>query len=388
MYLIGIDISKYKHNCFIATNAGVQIKEFVFTNSFEGFMDFLKVIQSLDQTQDIRIGLESTGHYGTNLKQFITASSYTFFEFNPYLTHKFSKALTLRRTKTDKVDAKTISRMLATVDYKALHNRVYHINELKQLVRYRDKRLEERSKTLVTLTNLLDIVFPEFKPFFNNRLGKGAFLILKRYKTKETIAKLKLRNYQSLKDKTSCRLTYPKFVRLVDLAKTSVGLSLAVHNSLILTTIGHYEFLDKTLKTLDEQIKSLFLELDSKLLSIPGLGIIAAANILAEIGDIKNFSRPAKLIAFAGFDVSIKQSGLVEHHGKIVKRGSSLLRKSIWLYAFSSLRLIPKMHDYYKIKKDKGKHHKVALTHVCRKLIRIIFHLESNQVDFNHSLLK
>lgn len=166
MYLIRIDISKYNHDCFIATKAGIQVKAFSFDNNRLGFDLFLEVLKSLDQSKEIRIGLESTGHYGSNLKQFIMSNSYTYLEFNPYLTHMFSKALSLRKTKTDKVDAKTISSMLGSVDYKTLHTRFYHINELKQLVRYRHVQMVNRSKTLIELTNILHRIFREYKPFF------------------------------------------------------------------------------------------------------------------------------------------------------------------------------------------------------------------------------
>ena len=153
-YNIGVDLSKFKHNVFIVTSDGIKVKEFIFDNNSAGFKEFLNVLKSLDQSYEIRIGLEATGHYGNNLKHFILASGYTYLEFNSYRVHLFSQASTLRKTKTDKIDAQLISRMLGSVDHKNLHTRFYHINELKSLVRHRDKLIEERSKCLVTLTNL------------------------------------------------------------------------------------------------------------------------------------------------------------------------------------------------------------------------------------------
>jgi len=388
MYLVGIDISKYKHNCFIATKTGVQLKEFVFENNLEGFKMFHQSLFELDQSQEIRIGLESTGHYGTNLKQFITASGYTYLEFNPYLTHQFSKAMSLRKTKTDKVDAKTISNMLGSVDYKTLHTQFYHNNELKQLVRDHDDILTNRSKTLVKLTNLLDISYPEFKPFFNNRLGSTAFFILKKYKSAQRISKLAMKDYEVLKSKSKGKFTYSKFSRLKSLAKDTIGVQSEIYVKRIQMLIRDYEYFDQSLEGLDQEIINLFGEVKTKLTSIPGLGIIQAATIYAEIGDIHLFSNPQKLIAYVGFDVSISQSGMSEHYGKIVKRGSPLLRKSIWTYALPSLRFIPVLHDYYHTKKSEGKHHKVALTHVCRKLIRMIYHIKYNQIDFDDKEIK
>ncbi len=388
MYLVGIDISKYKHNCFIATKSGVPLKEFVFENDSEGFKLFHKVLSELNQDQEIRIGLESTGHYGTNLKQFIVASGYTYLEFNPYLTHQFSKAMSLRRTKTDKVDAKTISNMLGSVDYKTLHTQFYHISELKQLVRDRDDILTNRSKTLVKLTNLLDIIFPEFKPFFSNKLGVTARFILKKYKSPTRISKFVMQDYECLRTVSNGRLTYPKFSRLKSLAKDTIGVQSEIYNKRMQALIGAYEYFDKSLDEIDQDIIDLFSAAKTKLRTIPGLGIIQAATIYAEIGDIHLFSNPQKLIAYVGFDVSINQSGMSEHRGRIVKRGSPLLRKAIWIYALPSLRFIPTLNDYYHKKKAEGKHHKVALTHVCRKLIRMIYHIEYNQIDFNHTQIK
>ena len=189
MYLVGVDIAKYRHQCFIATEAGEVIKEFSFDNNSNGFNVFLKVLQSLDQSQDIKIGLEATGHYGNTLKQFICAKGYTFVEFNPYLAKQFFKSTTIRKTKTDKVDARLLSSMLASVDYKALHTKSYHINELKSLTRARDSLISARSKYLVQITNALDIVFPEYKPFFNDKLGKTALFILFKHNSKHKISR-------------------------------------------------------------------------------------------------------------------------------------------------------------------------------------------------------
>lgn len=387
MYHVGIDISKFKHNCFIATDAGVKVKEFVFDNSRSGFIELKDSLKSLGKPQEIKIGFESTGHYGTNLKSYLSNLGYTYVELNAYLTHLFSKALTLRKTKTDKVDAKVISSMLGSVDYETLHTPFYHMNDLKELVRQRNVYLGSRSKELVKLTNLLDKAFPEFKPFFNKRLGAGALFILKRFKTKSRIAKMTMSDYDLIRSKTKGTMTYPKFNRLKQLAQDSIGVSSKVFDLLIQTSIEQFENLTDILKSIDSEIITLFNQTESKLLTIPGLGIITAATIYAEVGDIKNFSNPSKLIAFSGFDVRIIQSGTQEHYGKLVKHGSSLLRSALWSYALPAIRFIPTFNDYYHKKRAQGKHHKVILSHICRKLVRMIYHMEYHNVsfDFNQS---
>lgn len=388
MFHVGIDISKFKHDCFIATNAGVKMSSFTFKNDHEGFQTLKSELESLGDSTQIKIGFESTGHYGINLKSFLSNLGYTYLEFNPQLTSKFSRATSLRKTKTDKIDAKLIASMLGHFDYKSLHTSFYHENDLKELVRLRDYYLESRSKELVKLTNALDKVFPEFKPFFNNSFGKTPLYILKRYKTKDKIANLNNSHYETLRKMSMGKFSYPKFSKLRYLAKTSIGVSSKIYELIIPMIIDNYYHLTNLIDQLDEQIIILYNQTDSLIHTIPGIGIITAASIYAEIGNINRFTNSGQIIAYAGLDVSVSQSGLKEHRGQIVRRGSALLRKKLFNYSFLSLRFIPQFHDYYHKKKSLGKHHKVVLTHLCRKLIRIIFHIESNKASFDINKVK
>lgn len=194
--------------------------------------------------------------------------------------------MSLRRTKTDKVDAKTISNMLAFIDYKTLHTKFYHINELKLLVKDRDVILTNRSKTLVKLTNALDIVFPEFKPFFKYRLGVTVLFILKKYKTTIRISKFTMIDYECLRTKSKGSLTYPKFSRLKSLAKDTVGFNSDVYKKRIQMLIRDYHCFDQFLNEIDQDMIKLFSEAQSKLMTIPELGIIQTATIYAEIENI------------------------------------------------------------------------------------------------------
>ena len=167
MYYVGIDISKYKHDCFIQNENGEVIyNTFTFSNNKEGFTLLLERLKSLDQSQKIKIGLEATGHYGDNLKPFLEQNGYDFMEINPLLISNFISANSLRRTKTDKADSQSISLYLMTVEYKPYPVKSYHIQALKSLTRTRENLIKERSKYLIRITNVLDKIFPEFKPFF------------------------------------------------------------------------------------------------------------------------------------------------------------------------------------------------------------------------------
>ena len=179
MYFVGIDISKYKHDCFITTETGEIIEENLsFQNTNEGFIQLLNLLKSLDNSQEIRIGFEATGHYGMNLKLFLEKNNYSFMEFNPALVKKFISGQTLRKTKTDKKDAFQITRYLMSVEYKPHPKQFYHKYSLKSLSRMREKLVKQRSYYEVQLTNILDLIFPEFKPFFNGDFTATSLFIL------------------------------------------------------------------------------------------------------------------------------------------------------------------------------------------------------------------
>ena len=122
------------------------------------------------------------------------------------------------------------------------------------------------------------------------------------------------------------------------------------------------------------------------MLSIPGLGEISAATILSEYGDIKNFSSPNKMLAFAGLEPSVIESGTLQSNGKMVKHGSGHLRYSIMNVSMTILRYSSTFYDYYLKKRSEGKSHRVALTHVAKKLVRIIYKLESENITFNSNI--
>jgi len=283
MYLIGIDISKYKHDCFIATEAGEIIKDsFSFDNDAKGFGQLLEVLRTLDPSQTKRIGLEATGHYGYNLKVFLDRNGFDFMEFNPYKVKKLSTAHSLRKTKTDKVDARLLSMILLSVDYRVYPVKSYHIQELKSLTRYHKELVKKRSKELVILTNTLDFMFPEFKSFFKNRFSQTAYFILEHYRTPDKIARMSFHNYEKLHDISRGRLSYAKFLRLKELAKNTVGSSSNLLVFEMESCIRLIRTINEEIKSLESLLKSWIDKLNSPIFSIKGVGFISALSLIAE----------------------------------------------------------------------------------------------------------
>lgn len=389
-YYIGLDLAKYKHDCFIMDGNGEVIKDsFSFPNKVEGFNTLLNVLNSLDPSQEKRIGLEATGHYGSNIKIFLEKNNFSYMEFNPILISRFSKATTLRKTKTDKIDARVIASYLYTVNYIPNPNKSYHIDNLKSLCRNRDKLVKIRSNYLVKITNILDLVFPEFKPFFKSNLKSStALYILEKYSVPSKICNMNIDSYNKMKSKLRKTISYAKFLELKELAKNTVG-----NEDQILTfELNMYLELFKELDSKISDIESLILEeyknTNSHIASIPGIGLISAAGIFSEIDNISKFSNPNQLVAFAGLDCSRYQSGESDYTGHMVKHGSSYLRQYLMNVAETSIVHNPLLYDYYRKKRDSGKAHRVALSHVAKRLIRIIFSLEKNNCDFDSSKLR
>ena len=210
--------------------------------------------------------------------------------------------------------------------------------------------------------------------------------ILEKYKNTEHIALM--RDFDSLRKISHGKFSYAKFAKLKELAKNSVGHHDNNSDLLISTYVSIINNFNDKIDPIDKQISTIIKELNPRMLSIPGLGEISAATILSEYGDISNFSSSNKMLAFAGLEPSIIQSGTIVHNGKMVKHGSGHLRYSLMNISLTILKFSPTFYDYYLKKRSEGKCHRVALSHVCKKLIRVIYSLEKYNMDFNPSLLK
>lgn len=386
IYFVGIDISKYKHNfCIIANTGEVIVENSSFKNNKKGFQSLLDQLKPYNKS-DVRIAFEATGHYSLNLELYLINQGFSFIKMNPLVIHQFLKARSLRRTKTDKADSLTIASYLTSVPYKPNSYLLYNIYTLKSLCRSREQLIKERSKFQVLLTNELDKTFPELKPFFNNNVSTTLLYILEKYKNTEHISLM--RDYESLRKISYGKFTYAKFAKLKELAKNSIGHHDSNTDLLIYTYVSIINNFNEKIDPIEKQISTIIKELNPKMLTIPGLGEISAATILSEYGDIKKFSSPSKMLAFAGLEPSVIESGTLQFNGKMVKHGSGHLRYSIMNIAMMILRYSPTFYDYYLKKRSEGKCHRVALSHVSKKLIRVIYSLEKYNNDFNPSLLK
>lgn len=389
MYFVGIDISKYKHDCCIINAADQSIvAKFTIQNDQDGFCQLLTSLQALSTPENIRIGFESTAHYALNLELFLEKASHSFMEINPVLISEYKKSTSLRRTKTDSIDCESIARWLMTVEYKPHSKGFYHAYSLKSLTRLRDRLIRQRSFYLVKITNVLDHTFPEFKPFFREHFSKTALYLLENYGTAEKMAHMNSASYDNLRRISHGKFSPQKFLELKNLAANTVGVNNSIFDTELNCLLTLYKDVADQVAVLEKQIKELIEEVHPHYMSIPGVGPISAAIIYAEYGDISNFSSPAQMLAFAGLEPGINDSGTESHKGRMVKRGSSQLRYVLMNCALPLIRFDMTFAAYYAKKRTEGKPHRIAMSHVAKKLVRVIFALERQNTDFKSQALR
>ena len=385
MVYIGIDIAKFKHFASVVSSDGkVIVKPFPFENSRQGFM---KLVEEIENFQDCLIGLESTGHYAENLIQFLYERHYSIAVINPIQTDSLRDS-NIRKTKTDKIDTMLIVQCLMLKKYSLVSSKNIDLIKLRRLSRFRLEMVQQQTRIKTQLTACLDIVFPELVRFFKGNLHlKAAYALLEKYSSAKTIRSARIDGLTNLLYNNSHgRYSQERAIELKNLAKESVGLDNPAIELQIQCLIKQLRLYQKQIKDIDIGIMTLMEIINSPILTIPGVGYILSAMIISEIDDIKKFSNPSKLLAFSGLDPVVKQSGNFQaEHMKISKRGSTYLRYAIYRVAFLIIYNNETFHNYYISKRAQGKTHRVALGHVCNKLVRVIFKILTDETPFNLS---
>jgi len=374
MFFIGIDAAKDKHDCSVLSSEDGTLDNFTFTNSREGFTNFLEQIQKLCGNSKTKVGLESTGHYSANLLSFLNAQGFEVVVFNPLSVSRQRAAASLRRTKTDKNDSRYIAQMLMAANSLPYQKQSYHISALKSLTRARFRLVKEIQPLKNRYRRLIHIVFPELQGFFCKIDLPAVLNLLQVFPTAKDIANANIVTLTNILSKASHgRFKRDRAEKLKALAKTSIGIHNIGDAIELKLTAQRIQFMDTQKDQFDNEIKSVMLDLNSPITSVPGIGFTLGAIILAELGD-RNFATPAKMLAFAGCEPSTYQSGnYTAARTPMVKHGSRYLRNALFLAAKAARLHSPSFAAYISRKKSQGKHEYVALCHAIKKLVRIIF---------------
>lgn len=201
MICVGIDVAKDKHDCFILSSEGEVLADvFTIPNNAEGFDTLLQTIHRCARPEDkIKVGLEATGHYSYNILGFLLDKGLHTFVINPLHTNLYRKSLSLRKTKTDRVDARTIAAMLMSdVDLKSYTDTAYHNEELKSLTRYRFDKVKERAKLKQSVSRLVTILFPELEKLVPTLHMASVYALLSEFPGAKQIARAHLTHLKAL----------------------------------------------------------------------------------------------------------------------------------------------------------------------------------------------
>ncbi|CAM1379322.1 IS110-like element ISFnu4 family transposase [Fusobacterium nucleatum] len=391
MFLLGIDIAKLNHvaSCIDSSTNEIVFSNFKFKNDFKGFSTLLDKIKTFD-TKNLIIGLESTSHYGENLINFLFKQHFKVALINPLQTSHLRKA-NIRDAKNDNLDSLNIAKSLIFAKLNFISEKNINCFYLKKLTRFRSSLIKQRSKAKIQLTSLLDLLFPELQYLFKSKIhSKAIYSLLKKYPSTEEIAALKDDEISNLLYASSKgHFKKEKSIELKSLAKTTVGIkdtSISLH---VIQLIELIELYDKQIKDIVTKIADTVDKLDTKLLSVPGISIIACAIILGETNNFNNFSDSTKLLAFAGLDPKIRQSGNFNASScRMSKKGSPYLRYALIFTAWNIVRHSEKFNKYYCLKRSQGKSHYNSLGHVAHKLVRVIFTLIKKNIVYQEENLE
>lgn len=383
MIYVGIDVAKDKHDCFITNSDGEALfRVFTIQNNRDGFDDlFAKILSISSDLSNIKVGLEATGHYSYNLLGYLIDKGLPTFVINPLLTNLYRKSLSLRKTKTDKVDARTIAMMLMSdVNLKSYSDTSYHNEELKSLTRYRFDKVQQRAQLKQSVSRLVTILFPELEKLVPTLHIASVYALLSELPSAGKIASCHLTHLTKLLENASNgRYSREKAVEIRAAARVSIGSNIPAKSLELRHTLKLITELDSEISEIESEIKRIMDQISSPILSIPGISYRMGAMILAEIGDFSRFDSPDKILAYAGASPSTYQSGQLESsYSHMEKRGSRYLRFALINAAKYVCHWDETFGAYLQKKISEGKHYNVAITHAAKKLVRLIYALEKS----------
>ncbi|MCC5893851.1 MAG: IS110 family transposase [Alkalibacterium sp.] len=380
MFFLGIDIGKRSHVASVMNEEGkVILKGFSFPNSIEGGEKLLQKINSLSPVDQFKVGMEATGHYWLSLFSFLDEHDFLIHVINPIQTDGWRKGTEIRKRKNDSIDSVLIADLMRYGTFVETSLSDENIFSLKQLSRYRTYLVGTASDFKRKIIAVLDQVFPEYDTLFSKVgiFGKASKEVLLELSSPDAINHISAETLADLLSEASRnRLGIKKAEQLKTAASNSFGVKFAqeAFTFQLRSMIEQLKFLEIQISDTEKEIKKIMDDINSVIETVPGIGPINGATILGEIGDINKFSSPAKLVAYAGIDASVTQSGEFEGtHNVMSKRGSPYLRKALFSAALVASRHDPVLREFYEKKISEGKHHLTALGAVSRKLCYIIY---------------
>lgn len=386
-YFTGIDISLEKFNFCIIDNEGKIIKKCELPHSYEGFIKLKNTLERITDKEKNIIGIESSGPYHINILSFLVSNSFKTTLFNPIILKNFNKSQTIRRTKTDRIDAKTIAFfMLKNQD-------IIKVKEIPESLKLLAREREEISKEIAKIKNRIKaLVFNIFKELLDKynifTQGMLEFLLnipsarIARIKSEEEIREI----LSKISEKRGRKISItPEDIKKI--ANRTISIDDEKREIILKSRIRMLLNLQKELKILTEEFmkraEEFFRNEIEIISSIKGIGKLSAAIFLAETEGLKNIRNVKKLRAFCGMDPIIFESGKFKGKSRISKRGNRHIRRIIWNMAQGAVFRTNTFKTYFKRKRNQGMKYKKALVATANKLLSVIFALVKNNSTFH-----
>ena len=383
MILVGIDVAKDKHDCFITSTDGEIIQDvFTIPNNRDGYNKLYTAIRAASSDlSKVKVGLESTGHYSYNILSYLLNKELTTYVINPLHTNLYRKSLSLRKTKTDRIDARTIAYMLMIdQSLKPYAIESHHNENLRSLTRYRFSKVQERARLKTSVARLTNILFPELDQMVSTIHINSIYVMLEEFPGASHIASAHLTHLSNLLSASSKgRFKKGTAATIRDAAKKSIGSAIPAKSLELRHTIAFIRVLDKEIMEIEAEIDKIMKEIASLITTVPGINFRMGAMILAEIGDFKNFDSPDKILAYAGMSPSTYQSGkMTGGYAHMEKRGSRYLRYALFNAAKYVCQWDAGFASYLAKKRTEGKHYNVAISHAAKRLVRLLYAMEKS----------
>ena len=388
MFYLGIDIAKNTHVASLMDEKGKTIfKGFSFSNTTDGGKSLLDMIQRYSDFSNVIVGMEATGHYWLSIYSFLyNYNFHSIHVINPIQTDGWRKGTEIRKRKNDTIDSVLIADLIRYGDFVETTLSNEDLFSIRNICRMRNYLIQSAGDLKRKVVCVLDQVFPEYQSIFSNIFGTTSKQLLLDYSSPSAFEELSVdaltKTLEALSRKQIGQNTAEK---LIDSAKNSFGITFSRESFTfqLKLLIEQIKFIDDQVDKCESKIKALMEKINSPITTIPGIGSILGAVIISEFGDISRFDKPSQLVAFAGIDATVSQSGEFEGtHNVMSKRGSPYLRKALFQAALVASNTDPVLKAFYQKKRAEGKHHKTCIGAVARKMCNIIYAVLKNNKPY------
>lgn len=388
MFYLGIDIAKNTHVASLMDEKGKTIfKGFSFSNTIEGGKSILEIVKKHTDFSNVVVGMEATGHYWLSIYSFLYDYNFNSIHvINPIQTDGWRKGSEIRKRKNDTIDSVLIADLIRYGDFVETTLSNEDLYSLRNICRMRNYLIQSTGDLKRKVICVLDQVFPEYQHIFSNTFGTTSKQLLLGYSSTSDFENISVEDLtETLENLSRKKIGQSTAEKLINSAQNSFGVTFSIKSFKfqLKLLIEQIKFIDDQVKECDEKIKELMEKIKSPITTIPGIGPVLGAIIISEFGDISRFDKPSKLVAFAGIDATVSQSGEFEGtHNVMSKRGSPYLRKALFQAALVASNTDPVLKDYYQKKRAEGKHHKTCIGAVARKLCNIIYAVLKNDKPY------